>query len=674
MTDRLILLAALVIAFLPGAALLLALRIRTPLLFVGLIPTASIGVLLLIATACAPLGLPFSAVTAGVVVAALLTVGMWRHARGGARWLPPRPGAPAVVGALATAAGAAFAGRTWLRGFGGLDRAAQEHDMITHQVLVAYVARTGRAASWEIRPVDLLTGTPVTFYPQGGHLAPALLSGLGPGPVAALNAFTVIYLAAGWVVSAAVLTAVVARRLRPGTTTAWLAAGTAAVVASALYRPGLQLMHDGGIYSAAVALALAPGLLAALLLVPDERRARTAVVAGIASAGIVAVHPSAAVTVGLSLLAWWVGDTVTADGRSRVMRSLPALAGAGTIALLVAFPVLIGGGGGIASTSAFQPGRAGTRVVDALGSAVTLAYGGYFDQGRVVIQVWLTALYLAGLFVVVRAGRDLGVVVAWALWVAVTISVMVAPGAGPARLITGFFYTALPRIWSHVSLFVPTLAALGVVLSVVFVVARLRRLVPGLRGPWARPVASVAVLAVVVGLLTVPVRHAATLNTATVTSRYAVPEFSRIDDDDLAAIDFLRGRVPPDERVLNSPNDGSTFLYVLADIPVVNVSSLGTGAAPYTFELLRSFSRYPADPEVRATLRQLNVTWVYVDDRAPAIGASGAPDNWVDPAQPFTVAPGLTGLDRLGLPGLTLSFRSGSVSVYRLELGPETTG
>lgn len=64
-------------------------------------------------------------------------------------------------------------------------------------------------------------------------------------------------------------------------------------------------------------------------------------------------------------------------------------------------------------------------------------------------------------------------------------------------------------------------------------------------------------------------------------------------------------------------------------------------------------------------LRELNVRWVYVDAVAPTIAAGSSPEDWVDGHQ-FSTASGLTGLD--GLPGLRQAFRSGTVSVYQLDL------
>lgn len=668
-----ILAAGLVIALLPGVAVMLTLGVRSPLFVAALAPTTTIGVLLLVATLTGLLGLPFAPLTVAVVVVVLLGVGGFRLLRERPvrrRWLGPR--VPGLLGAVLVLVGAWLAVRTWSRGLDGLGRIPQEHDMIAHQLIVAWIARTGRAAPWQVQPLDLLTGSPVTFYPDGAHLAPGLLAGLGPGPVEALNAMIVIYLAILWVVSAALLTAVTVRRLRLGRSLAWLAAGVAAVIAPALYRPVFQLMHDGGILSTAVVLTLTPGLLAGMLLVAGRRPAAgvrpvaATVVLGVAAAGIVSVHPSAAVTVGLSLVAWLVGDLVTRDGRRGLRRAVPVLLGAGVVAVLLALPVVLAGGGSAGSIGAFPPDSSPLPFGDALGSALGLTYGGYLDPLRVMGQGVLTALYLAGVLVVARIRRGLGLLTAWALWGAITFTAMLSPGRGIEARVTGFYYNALLRVWSHVELFVPTLAAIAVVLAAAAIVHGVRRRLPvAVRGPVV-VTALVAVVAAV--LVAVPVRSGVATNTRSVAERYTAASFQRVSPDDLAAIGFLRDRVQPGQRVMNSANDGSTFLYVEADIPVVNVASLGTAAVPYTVDLLCSFRDYPSDPAVRAQLRRLDVGWVYVDTDAPSIGAAGAPAGCVDRRAPYTVPPGLTGLDRAPLPGLTLAFRSGTVSVYRLDL------
>jgi len=211
------------------------------------------------------------------------------------------------------------------------------------------------------------------------------------------------------------------------------------------------------------------------------------------------------------------------------------------------------------------------------------------------------------------------------------------------------------RIWSHVYLLAPVLAGLGVVL-----VAN-RFAVLG-RRPWF---ALALVAAVFAGYAAGPAAGYARIVELSVATRYRTPEFVRIGPDDDAAIAWLGAHVRPGERVFNSPNDGSTYLYVERGVPVVNVYTLGLPGVPYSYELLEDFNTYPRDPAVRRTLEDLDVRWVYVDSSAPGIGSNGSPDDWAG-SRGFSLAPGLADLD--GLPGLDLRFRSGTVSVYALDL------
>nr|WP_127781679.1 DUF6541 family protein [Rhodococcus sp. X156] len=120
----------------------------------------------------------------------------------------------------------------------------------------------------------------------------------------------------------------------------------------------------------------------------------------------------------------------------------------------------------------------------------------------------------------------------------------------------------------------------------------------------------------------------------------------------------------PGERVMNSANDGSTYLYVYDGIPVVNVSPLGSGR-PDTDTLLARFNRLDTDQDVRRIVRDLDIRWVYVDAEAPGIGVVQGGYPWYTGPSPFTLAPGLTGLD--AVTGLDRRFTSGSVSVYEVD-------
>lgn len=664
-----VLLSASAVTFLPGLVLLFVLGVRRPLFSLALAPAASIGVLGVLAAAGALTGVPFGVELVGGALLGLLLVGVAlrfgtsRRAQPRHRWRLPSPAMLGGAGLGLIGAGLGVA--IWLDGLGLLSTVAQEHDMIIHQLLVSYLERTGRTAPWQVMPADLLTGSPVFFYPAGAHLPAALLADLGVGPVTALNAMSVLLLAVCWATSLAALTFVAARTAGLGRDTAVLAAGVATVIGATLYRPVFQLIHDGGLYPNAVAFTLAPGVLAAVVAMPP-RGWRVPVALGVGAAGIVSVHPSVVVTVGLSAAAWFAGEALTRGGLRRLHRIALPLAGAAALAGALLAPVLLQVAPAAGGASSLGADIGPVPFGDALGSSLGTAYGGFLDPGRTTGQLVFTVLYLVGVAGLLWRRRGLGLLAAWLTWVLVTLEFFLSPARGLDAPITRYFFDALLRVWSHVSLFVPSLAALGVVLAVTAVAVRIRRLLP-LPFRAGRLVAAGTVAATVL-LLLGPIPGYRTMATEAVASRYAEPDFTRVSTDDLAAIEWLDGRVEPGQRVLNSANDGSTFLYVDAGIPVVNVTSLGLQSLPHTYRLLRSFNTYPGNEDIRRMLTELNIAWVYVDATAPPIGAGRAPSGWVDGSTAYTTAPGLSGLDELPLPGLDLRFRVGSVSIYRLDL------
>lgn len=667
--DALGLLAAIATVLLPGAALLLALRVRRPLLLVGLSPAVSIGVATVTASLCAVVGVPFGAVALGVVTAVLLALGAlwWWRARGTAR-----PGASRLawrttgtgLGIALVVVACCYGLRTWMLGLGALDVVPQEHDTIVHSELVAYIAYSGRGAPWQLLPADVLTGTPTSYYPSGMHLLGAVVADLTGNTLVGLNAATAVLLTVGLATAAAALAYVAVRAAGAGRTVGVLGGGVASVVAVGLNSPSINLMQMGGILANAVALVLAPGVLAALLSLRRGDWA-AAVATGLGCAGLVAAHPSAVATVGVTLVAWWIGSAVLARGGLRALAGqVRPLAVAAVVAGAAAAPVFVLALTASDVTSTWPPDFGRRPFDEALGDAVALPYWGYLPAYDGRAQVAAFALTVLGIVAVLMRRRGFGPLTAYAVWVVVVLAAYLSPARGFEAPVTGFFYNAMLRIRAHTTLLAPVLAALGVVLTVqvVAVWARRRRLRLVPRHPGWVAVALAALVMVV--YLAVPARNYARISAEYLQTRYAEPDLWRMTADDQAAIDFLDGKVAPGERVMNSANDGSGFLYVQKNIPIVNNASLGTAKAPYTYELLQYFNRYPVDAEIRTLVRELNITWVYVDEAPPTIGSAVSPDSWAGD-QGFGFAPGLGYLD--GLPGLTEEFRSGPVVVYRLD-------
>ncbi len=656
--------AALLVALVPGGCALVALGVRRPGWVLALAAPSSVAVASLTGVVTGLVGARFGVVALGTASVVLAVVGAARVVVRGRRRTSEAPRARVrrsgalVLGLVATAGAVLVSVLTWLGGWGwSLRTYPQEHDMVFHLALSSYIARTGAAAPWELAPTDVLTGGGALFYPAGFHLLAAVVTQLTGNVVVAVNALALVLVGVGLPLALAALTAAVGRACGVAVDTAAGAGGVAAALAATIYRPGVQLAHDGGILPNAVAFTLAALVLAAIV---SWRRVPRAVLvgAGVGAAGAAAVHPSALVTIGITAVVYVVVD-VLRRGRHDLGRVVRAFWPAAVVAVVVAVPTLVLGLGAVAKTTSFDSQTPHRPVALAVGKALTFAYGGYLDPDSSRAQLAAAALVLGGLLVLLVARVGAPLLAAYAVWLAIVVSYFVAPGQGPAGEVTGFFYNSEPRVWSHLTLLGVPAGALGLAVAARWVA---RRLPVGRSAvPWT---AGALLLVLVVGYLGGPGHGYARINENAVAARFATPDFTRVDGDDESAAAWLAGQVQPGQRILNSANDGSTILYTEYGLPVVNLATLGSATAPYTYQLLGGFRDYPTDPVVRRDLLDLHVDWLYVDSEAPAIGVGGAPDAWPQ-ADRLTVPRGFEGLT--GLPGLTPVFRAGTVTVYRLD-------
>lgn len=674
MPDVVVLCVALAICTLPGLSVLLSLGIRRALPLTALAAPVSAAVAALCATVAALIGIDFGVETLSLVTTVASLVGVaWfvidRRRCAGQAAFPPRTGRTrrtvTAAGGVLVAGGCGLGVATWLSALNGISTFPQEHDTIVHTLLTSYISRTGRGAPWQVLPLDVASGEPVTFYPAGIHLLAAATTDVTGNAVSSLNAVTVVLLAMVLSISAAVLTVVAAGRLRLSAAVARLAGGFASLAAAGLYRPTFQLAHDGGALPNAAALAMTPAIIAGLLLLPSLPR-RAAVGVALACAGAVWVHPSAAVSIGVTALAWWLGDMITRNGRRELPRLMGRLLIVGGVAATLLVPFVLSSATSVATTGSFPADTPPAGLSNAVGATLGIAYGGYLDGARATGQLWAAVLVAAGVAAVLMIRRGYGPLTAWGIWIAISIAYFLSPSTGLETVVTSFFYKAMVRVWSHTSLVAPVLIGLGIAVSAARAAVLLRRRV-GLNFS-VRPALLAAVLVVLafVGYALGPGQSYMETNTAALASRYGKPAFVRVGPDDRAAANWLAERVTRGQRVLNSPNDGSTILYVEYGIPIVNVTTLGLASIPYTYRLLQSFNHFPQDPEIRRMLKELNVAWVYVDSAAPTIGSAGSPENWTG-GDLFSFPPGLEDLH--GVPGVTEEFRSGSVSIYTVDLG-----
>lgn len=682
---------AVVVLFVPGGLVLVAagwLSCGRTTVGVAVAPLVSIAVCYVTAVVTGLLGWRYGIVPVGVTAVVLAAAALaLRFVRPGsirrdsvrrrsgrptpARWVDVAAGVVLVAIAFAISV------RTWAWAMGGsLATVPQEHDMITHTLLTAHIARSGQAAPWKVLPDDLLSGTPSVFYPSGFHSVAALVTDAGTDAVTALNATMVVVLALCLPLGMLALATQLRHVRHP-----YIVGGVAAVVGAMAYRPTYVMLHDGGILANDMAISLAPAALAGILVLRERVSAPAAapVVAerswwldvaliGAVAAAAFAVHPTSAAIVGISVVAWSAGELVHRTQRKLFWRRVLKLAAGAVTGAVLAIPLLRGGGASVGTVAAWPRDLVVQSFPDAVGITLGMPYRGFLDVTNQHSQTLFAVLALGGVVAVLVTRRGLALGAAWAAWSALLIAFLIGWTGPGLRTVTAVFYNSYRRIsgvlgpfqWLMVGIAVTTLAAL-----VVGVAERLtgvvRRSKPATR--WA-PLAA-AVVALVLGLVLVlaTTGYRATNGNA-LAGRYAQPDFYRVDGNDGAAFAWLDKHVRPGERVMNNANDGSTYLYVYDGIPVVNTSSLGSASAPYFDELLAHFNQLDTDKQVQLTVRDLNIRWVYFDAQAPVIGVAQQFYPWYKGGGTYTIAPGMVGLDTVS--DLSRVFTSGSVSVYEV--------
>ena len=675
MSDATLLVLGALVLYVPGLLLLWACRMRSARVALAVAPVATLGLLQLAALlgAFTPLELPAATVlvTATLAVGVLVldvragregaVVGMVHQTVEAVRRAPATSIVSGVVLALAVRLGTS----TWLRALGGLATPPQEHDTVTHTLLTAYIAWTGHASPFDVMPVDLATGDGVRYYPAGLHTFAALLADLGGDAVVGLNAATVLLLGlAAPVTLFAAVSTIEPARTRP------VFGAVAALLSVTLYRPYLQLMHDAGILPFAVGLAMAPAL-AVCLLSMRRRDPRTALVTSVVAFALFAIHPS------IAIIAIIVTVTVLAvclaflDGRTWVTER------AGTLGLTALMTAIVAAPWALASVTAAGTvsGYPETPPADSVGVVseriAGFFYGGFFDPFGEQFQSGFAVLFWIGFLGCLTTRRLWPVLAAWVSWAVAAL--LYGSGFADAPVLAQLgqlFFNSWVRIMSVSAFIAPAVAALGLAALTASLagLAERRKKRTESSGQRQRPRLATALpvvvaAAVALGYVFISGLDYRETNTRALAQRYGHPEFLRITPEERAAFDFLAGEKPVG-RVLNNGNDGSTFLYVYKQIPVVNTFPLGTPEARYGIYLMEHFNEIGTDPAVGCLVRRWDITHVIVSLSSPAIGAKGAPNGWVD-TELFDYAPGF--FDLIDVPEVELAYYNSDVAVFRID-------
>lgn len=664
-SDLLVLVAGIVTLFGPGMAVLWASgpgRRRQPVTVVGAAPVVTAGVIYLAALASGLLGVAFGPVPV-VVVTVLVAALSWGVGRRFGREVAVAPvddDGTAVwsrwVGVATTALAAVIALRSWGRGLGALTTVPQEHDTITHTLLVSRIARTGQAAPWAAWPADVLTGSHDGYYPAGFHSIAALIADFGTSAVTAVNAMMVVTFAVAMPIGVFALGSRLSwRGLAP------VIGGAAALVAVLSYRPLFAFMHDGGILANGAAIAVAPAALT--LLVTSRGRWADVTPLALAIAGAVAIHPTAAAVIGLTTVVWVGGNLLTeSDARAALRPWIATVVPAGVIGALLLGPVAVASSEVAGDVTAWPRDFGPAPFHQAAGFAVGMPYGGYLDYFLQSSQVRLAVLVLAGVAVCLVTRRHGGLLAAWLTWTAVTVVFIRGWDVPLVSTLTNLFYNSFVRISGAMAIpqwLMGGVAIGAVVHGVRLLLDRASRDTSIHRG-WTVAGAGALVIA---ALLVLTIEYPRT-NGEALQHRYRYSDFVRVDDEDRAAFQFLADHLEPGQRVMNNANDGSTYAYVYDGIPIIETNAMGTASAMYTVDLLRFFDDIDENPRIRELVRELNIAYVIADAEAPAVGIVPDAREWVTD-EAYSIPPGFFDLD--GSASLRRVFTAGSVAVFEVD-------
>ena len=627
----------------PGLALAAAAGLRgwllaalAPLLTYGLVGAAA-PVLPMLGILWTPTSFALLVVIAAVVALVLCLVVR--------RLRPPREPAPlpvwgplhhvgVAIGVLvATAVGIAVAwGAT--RGFTAVP---QIWDSLFHANATRFIAETGRSD-----PAALAT---VSSRPEAGFYYPNAYHALAAVVVVLTGADVPTVLDASTAVAPGLLALGMAAMVRRVGGRPALAAA-AAMLSGAFTAFPYDLLPWGTLLPFIVAVALLPAFLAAATTALDGTGAPVAVpvLLGIGGIGLLALHPSAAVTAVLLAAALVVDRWVRRRPRIGDLRA----AGTTVLAAVVLGGPLLAASLAAAAGPAYN-WPADARPAQVLGELLFLSHAQQFPQW------WLVALMLLGV-VGLRRLRP----VLWFLAMAVVFAglfVLTASYEGTiVELLTRPWWNDRWRFAALWTLGAVLLAAGGVVTLRDGLMALLRRVTPA--DERRRLVLSAVALTVVLAAVTVltsgfyHVRNASRMGEGFTDG----PSLSR---DEEQAVKVLAGLAPHGSLVMNSPYDGSAMMWAVSGVrpvfatPVIQLLELPV-MDPDRRLLFMSFNQLDTDPDVRRAVDELNVQYVFVGSGLIP-PADGPP-------------PGMLGLEKVR--SLEPVYTSTETTIYRIGPAP----
>lgn len=602
-------LACLLLLFVPGTLLLLALGLRNPA-FLAVAPVLTVMVVSVTAIVAPYLGigwsiLPVAAATI-LLAAVLFAIGRipalrprvrpWRAALAGSPRMPLLAGVGFFIGALSIAIQLRTA-------FGRPENISQTFDNVFHLNAIRYILDTGNASSMTLTAMTNGDNPPY-FYPAAWHGLASLLIQLTGSPLpAAVNVLNLCVAAVVWTLGCMLLV----RSLVGPNKYAVAAAG---VLAAGFGSFPILLLDFGVLYPNFLSVSMLPAALACVCIffgsgqVSHVGPAARFLLAPMAALGVAIAHPNGV----MSLFALSVPVLLAAFARLAIARyqagrpaRLTLAAGLGLVATLAIMAVLWKYIRPPAEAAFWQP-------IQTQGQALGEVLTNSAMQRPVAWAV--SVLAVAGLAIMVRRRAT-----AWFTGSFVIVALLfVVVSAGPAGryrdLLTGVWYNDSYRLAALLPVVGVPLAALGaawLIERLLEQTLRFRTKAATMSAPGFMHSAGPIIALVAVGLLQAPPMITPV---ASAQANYSTtPDSPLVSSDEMAIIQELDYYVPADATVAVNPWTGGAMAFAIADRNTTSKHTLTT----YTkaTELLNDkFREAATDPSVCAAARAGNVRYL----------------------------------------------------------------
>lgn len=537
-----------------------------------------------------------------------------------------------IVGGIAL--GALLGAFTALTAMGALDTVNQDWDASFHANATRFILDTGNA---DPRALSALYPQEQLYYPNTWHALGAVAGQVSGASIPALLGTQTILIAGIAGLGLAALIRASAGRVAVAAVVPLLLASFSGFPIDVLWR--------GPLLPFAAGVALVPAF---LLLFSDAlaaRRPTFVLVAAIAAAGLLGLHPATALTAAVFALALLISRWLR---RPSPIRN--DLVVAGSAALLTVLFGLTFLSGALRARGMAAQAQIDWPAVESPGQAIGELL--FLNHAAQYPQYWLILLLVAGALGFSRLPN-----LRWFLAGTAVFGVLFVAAAaydGPlTESITLPWWNDRWRFVAIVTLGLAVLTAHGLV-TLADAAARMARKVPQVRVRPARLVfgAALLVFLAVVGLGSGG--FYAPYNADRMSAAFRPSEY--LSSAERTAMAYLAEIAQPGERVMNDPRDGSVWMYALTGVEpifghVVDPGAATTGLSADAQALLGSFNCLDTDETVQRLIDQYNIAYVFI--------GQGFLRPW------FERAPGLRGLDAVD--SLERVYAEDGVRIYEVK-------